>query len=165
MKFCNSHLTHIIFNLYMWRFFFCLVYGFSTTRVYIVWNGVSIVSEKGVGILICYWHVPTTMTALYIMSDTPTPPDFLSYLSFWKVSFPATSASLVLVALCPDSWRMLAHRRPSRETVDIRILSLLKCIVLIISVSCFRMAGVGISFVLSYMNEQRITRDFRACCK
>ena len=97
---------------------------------------------------------------------TPHPLQFfLSYLSFWKVSFPAASASLVLAVLCPDSWRMLAHRRPSRETVDIRILSLLKCIVLIISGSCFKMAGVGISFVLSYMSEQRITRDFRASRK
>ena len=26
MKFCNSHLTHNIFNLYMQRFFFGLVY-------------------------------------------------------------------------------------------------------------------------------------------
>ena len=26
IKFCNSHLTRNIFNLYMWRFFFGLVY-------------------------------------------------------------------------------------------------------------------------------------------
>ena len=29
MKFCNSHLTHNIFNLYMRRFFFGLVYNAS----------------------------------------------------------------------------------------------------------------------------------------
>ena len=34
MKFCNSLLTCNIFNLYLWRFFFGLVYGFDIRTNY-----------------------------------------------------------------------------------------------------------------------------------